>query len=53
MKTNEEKHITNFIRNICKNKSREEQKQAELNFLRFIKLAEKINNRLHTQKDRK
>ena len=50
MKTNNEKHITHFIKSICKNKTREEQKQAELNFLRFIKLAEKINNRLDAQK---
>lgn len=50
MKTTNEKHITHFIKNICGNKTKEEQKQAELNFLRFIKLAEKINNRLEREK---
>lgn len=50
MKTSNEKHITHFIRSICGNKTKEEQKQAELNFLRFIKLAEKINNRLEREK---
>lgn len=46
MKTTQEQHLANFIRSICKSKTREEQKQAELNFLRFIKLAEKINERI-------
>jgi len=50
MKTNNEKHITHFIKSICGNKTNEAQKQAELNFLRFIKLAEKINTRLEMEK---
>lgn len=50
MKTNNEKHITNFIQGICKGKTKEEQKQAELNFLRFITLAERIANRLSSEK---
>jgi hypothetical protein len=47
MKTQQQKHLTNFIKIICKCKTNEEQKQAELNFLRYIKLAEKINERMH------
>jgi len=50
MKTQQEQHLTNFIKNICKCRTKEEQKQAELNFLRFIKLAEKINDRINRNK---
>jgi hypothetical protein len=53
MKTSNEKHITHFIRSICGNKTKGEQKQAELNFLRFITLAEKINDRLEKEKSMK
>lgn len=45
MNTNNSKVISNFIRNICSKRDEEQQKQAELNFLRYINLAEKINNR--------
>ncbi len=46
MTTKQEQHLTNLIQSICKCKTKEEQKQAELNFLRLIKLAEKINERI-------
>ena len=46
MNTNKEKHITS----ICGNLSIEEQKQAELNFLRYINLAERISQRLEREK---
>lgn len=41
------KHLHQFINSICKCRNKEEQKQAELNFLRFIKLAEKIHERMN------
>lgn len=49
MKSNNEQHISHFIQGVCKGKSKEEQRQAELNFLRFIRLAERVNNRLYQQ----
>tara|TARA_R110002051_G_scaffold2660_1_gene14277 strand:+ start:23008 stop:23187 length:180 start_codon:yes stop_codon:yes gene_type:complete len=50
MNTNKEKHITTLIKSICGNLSIEEQKQAELNFLRYINLAERISQRLEREK---
>ena len=47
--TNQQKHITHFIKSICKGKTKEELQQAELNYLRFIKLAERVSNRLSEQ----
>lgn len=45
-----QKHITHFIKSICKGKTKEELKQAEANYLRFIQLAQRISNRLSEQK---
>ena len=50
MKINQEKQISHFMRGICKNKSTQELRQAELNYLRFLKLAEKISSRLANEK---
>ena len=46
MKTNQEKFISRFIRSLSKDKSKEELRQAELNYLRFLKLAERVSTRL-------
>lgn len=51
MKNREQKHITKFIRSVCKGKDEEEIRQAELNYLRFINLAERINKRLIVEKN--
>ncbi len=51
MKTKQEKHITRFIKTLCEGKSKEEIRQAELNYLRFLKLAERVSNRLTNQKN--
>lgn len=51
MKTEHNNRISHFIRTICKDRPQEELRQAELNFLRFIKLAEKISNRLTNEKE--
>lgn len=53
MNTEKEKHITNFIRSICLNKSEEELNQAESNFIRYIELVEKIANRLAYEKEKR
>ena len=50
MNTYKHKHISHFIKSICKGKTKEELQQAELNYLRFLKLAERISNRLIEQK---
>ncbi|MFV0571722.1 MAG: hypothetical protein ACK5M1_04715 [Xanthomarina gelatinilytica] len=46
MSTEHNTHISRFIRRICKDKSSDEIHQAELNFLRFLNLAERISTRL-------
>ena len=51
MKDIEQKHITKFIHSVCCGLSKEEIKQAELNYLRFLHLAERINKRLLTEKN--
>ena len=50
MKTYQEKHISRFIRSICKGKSKDELRQAQINYLRFLSLAERISNRLASQR---
>lgn len=49
----EQKFITKFIRKVCVGKSEEEMKQAEANYLRFIRLAERVNNRLEQERNEK
>jgi len=53
MKDIDQKFITKFIRKICVGKSKEEMKQAEANYLRFIRLAERVNNRLSKERNGK
>lgn len=53
MKDREQKVITQFIRKVCAGKSEEELKQAEANYLRFIRLAERVNNRLEQERNEK
>jgi len=50
MKNIEQKALTKFIRLVCKGKSKEELKQAEANYLRFIHLADRVNQRLAKEK---
>ena len=50
MNTKKEKYISKFIRSVCKDKSEEEYRQAELNYLRFLDLAERVNDRLEAER---
>lgn len=50
MKNINETKITKFIRDVCTDKTEAEIKQAEANFIRFIRLAEKVNERIQLEK---
>ncbi len=51
MKEQQEQHISQFIGSICKDKTPEEQREAEANFMKYLQLAEKISNRLANEKE--
>lgn len=53
MNKTEQNVLSKFISMVCIGKSEEELKQAKANFIRFIKLAERVNNRLHREKQQK
>ncbi len=46
MKTNEEKHITHFIRKPCQNKTQQEIKDAEERLKAYVNLVNRISTRI-------